>query len=89
MKITRTGVGVATHSAIIRDSQGTGALPIQAAGDGVASFRVVGRASPEAPWVEIIPPGTADLLEAISWVPYVQLEILTGAGTVTLYISEK
>lgn len=89
MKITRTGVGTATHAASVRDSEGSSMLPIQAVGDGVTNFRVLGRVSLDAPWVEIKAGGVDDFLESFSWVPYLQLEIVSGAGTVTLYIGEK
>lgn len=88
IKLTRTGVGVATNPAELRDRSGTGSLPIQGQGDGATSYRVTCRVSPDAPWVEVIPPTTADFIEAISWCPYVQLEIVSGTGAVTLYIGE-
>jgi hypothetical protein len=88
IKLSRTGVGVVSNDAAVRDSRGTGLLPVQADGDGATTFRVTGRVSPSAPWVEIKAPGTADWLEAISWVPYLQLEVTVGTGTVDLYIGE-
>lgn len=87
--LTRTGVGVVSNSEVIRDSQGTSLLPIQAVGNGVTTFRVLGRVSPSAPFVEIKSANTADFLESISWVPFLQLEITSGSGTVDLYIGEK
>jgi hypothetical protein len=88
IKLTRTGVGVTSNDGVIRDSHGSGLLPIQAAVTGTATFRVVGRVAPSAPWVEIKASGSADFLEAISFVPYLQLEVLSGTGTVDLYIGE-
>lgn len=87
--ITQTGVGAATHTASIRDSDGTGVLPLQAAVTGTATFRVLGRVSPDAPWVELKAAGTAAFLESFSWVPFIQLEVTIGTGTVNLYIGEK
>lgn len=87
-KIVRTSVGTSSHSEVIRDRSGSGLLPIQADGDGATTFRVTGRVSPEAPWVEIKAAGTSDFLEAISWVPYIQLEVTAGSGTVTLWVAE-
>lgn len=89
MKISRTGVGTVTHAASVRDSNGHALLPIQADGDGATTFRVLGRVSPEAPWVEIVAAGTVDFLESISWVPFIQLEITAGSGPVILYIGEE
>lgn len=87
--LSQTGVGTEDVTQAIRDSQGSALLPIQADGDGVTTFRVLGRISPEAPWVEIKAAATADFLESISWVPYLRLEVTAGAGTVNLYIGEK
>jgi hypothetical protein len=89
LKITQTGVGASSHEGIVRDTQGTSLLPVQAEGDGVTMFRLMGRAHPAAPWMELKAPGTADWLESVSWVPYLQLEVTSGAGTVNLYIAEK
>jgi hypothetical protein len=89
MKISRTGVGTVTHAGSVRDSYGHALLPIQAAGDGVTTFRVRGRVSPDAAWIDIVTGGTADFLQSISWVPFIQLEITAGTGTVTLYIGEE
>jgi hypothetical protein len=86
--LTRTGVGTADHAGSVRDSNGSSLLPIQADSDGT-TFRVLGRVSPDAPWVEIREAGAADFLESISWVPYVRLEITSGSGTVNLWIGEK
>lgn len=89
MKLMQMGVGTETHEGSVRDTNGTSLLPIQAKGDGVSTFRVMGRVHPDADWVEIIAPGTADFLQAISWVPYLQLEITSGDGMVELYIAEQ
>lgn len=89
MIIERTGVGTATHEGSIRDSNGTGLLPLQAAITGTATFRVLGRVSPAAPWVELKAAGTVAFLESFSWVPFIELEVTSGTGTVSLYIGEK
>jgi hypothetical protein len=89
MKITRTGVGTVTHTGSVRDSYGHALLPIQAKGDGATSFRVRGRISPDADWVDIVTAGTADFLQSISWVPFILLEITAGTGTVTLWVGEE
>lgn len=93
-KLTTAGVqAVATSDGTnpneIYDSTGTGLLPIQAKVTGVATFRVLGRVALDAPWVEIIAPGTVGFLQSISWVPWVQLDQTVGAGSVDLWIGEK
>lgn len=89
MKISQTGVGTSTHDASVRDSFGHGLLPVQAHGDGVTTFRVLARIRQDAPWVEIIAAGTADFLQSVSWVPFIQLEVTAGAGEVTLWVGEE
>jgi hypothetical protein len=88
IKLTRTGIGTADVSEAVRDSRGSGLLPIQADGDGATTFKINGRVAPDAPWVEIKAAGVADFLENISWLPYLQLEVTAGAGTVTVWIGE-
>jgi hypothetical protein len=89
MKISKTGVGTATHAGSVRDSYGHALLPIQGSSDGATTFRVRGKVSPEAPWIDIVTAGTVDFLQSISWVPFIQLEITSGTGTVNLYIGEE
>lgn len=88
MKLERTGVGTVENTNAIRDSRGTGLLPLQANGDGTTTFRILGRVAPDAPWVELKAAGTADFLESISWVPYIQLDVTAGATKVELWIGE-
>lgn len=87
IKLTRTGVGTVDHEGTVRDTNGSGLLPVQADTDGT-TFKLLGRVSPDAPWVEIKAAGTVDFLENISWVPYLRLEITAGAGTVTVWVGE-
>ena len=87
--IIQTGAGEATHEAALRDSDGTGTLPIQAEVSGAATFLIRGRVSPEAPWFTLRDASSADFLETISWVPYLQLVVTDGTGTVRLLIGEK
>lgn len=91
MILTKNGVGAVDNGAArpLLDSAGTGMLPIQAEGDGVTSFRVLGKATSEAPWREIIAQGTASFLQSIAWLPFIRLEIMAGAGKVDLYVGEK
>ncbi len=88
MKYQQTGVG-AVESGAIRDSRGKGLLPVQVALTGTATYRLLGRVSPEAQWVELRPAASTDCLEAISWVPYLRLEVTSGDGTATLWIGEE
>ena len=89
IKIVQTGPGTAAHAGTVRDSNGTGLLPVQTAVEGAATFRVMGRVSPEAPWLELKAAGTVPFIESLSWVPYLALEVTGGTGTVFLWIGEK
>lgn len=88
-KLTQTGVGSAQNQNALLDTDGTGILPIQASGDGATTFRVLGKVSKDAPFIEIKGAGTGDFLEGLSWVPFIALEVTAGAGTVDLYIGDK
>lgn len=88
MKLSQTGVGTASNSFHLRDCNGTGALPIQTQIEGTASYRIHARVSDEAPWIEIQPEVSGSILEAVSWVPQIQLEVTSGSGTVTLWVAE-
>jgi len=87
IKLTASGAGGSAEGTV-RDTNGVGLLPVQAQTDGTV-FRVLGRVSPEAPWIEVKEPSAAAFLESISWVPYVRLEITSGAGTVALWVGEQ
>ena len=88
-KLTQTNAGATSTTFAVRDTDGSGLLPIQAAVEsGSPSFSVQARVSPDAPWVEIKAAGTAAFLESISWVPFIQLTV-TGTGVVSLLIGEK
>jgi hypothetical protein len=63
-----------------------GLIQADAPADGLTTFRVLGKISSAAPWVELVAAGTADILQAVPAVPYVQLEVTAGTGTVTLYV---
>lgn len=89
MKISQTGPGAVDTPAVIRDSRGKGLLPMQVAVAGEASYRIMGRVSPDGRWQPVRAEDAADFLESISWVPYLRLEVLSGSGTVTLCIGEE
>jgi hypothetical protein len=89
IKLTRSGVGTVDHAGVVRDTNGTGLLPMQAEVTGTATFRVLGKVSPEAPWVELRAANTTAFLESFSYVPFIRLEITTGTGTVNLWIAEQ
>lgn len=87
--ITQTDAGSRSVDNAVRDTDGTGLLPIQAeVVSGSPTFTVEARVSPSAPWIEIRAAATADYLESISWVPYLQLTVV-GSGEVKLHIGEK
>lgn len=90
MKITSSAVGITPGSHLVRDTAGSGLLAMQLEITGTATARVLGRVSPEAPWVEIREAATAGYLEVSARVPYVALEVTayTG-GAVNLYIAER
>ena len=87
--IAQAGPGSVNTASAVRDSKGKSLLPVQAAVTGTASFRLMGRVSPEGRWHEIKAPSSADFLECISWCPYLRLEVLSGDGTVKLWIGEQ
>lgn len=89
MKLEQSGVGTAETPSAVRDTNGTGNLPIQAAVSGTATFRILGKVSAEAPWEDVKEPTSAEFLESFSWLPYIQLEVTAGTGTVTIFIGEK
>lgn len=90
MKISQTGIGIASHTKPRQDSTGTGILTHQAVVvSGTPTFRILGRVDPAAPWMEIRAPATADWIESFAWCPFVALEITAGSGQVDLYIAEK
>lgn len=86
-KITRTGVGVATHEYAVTDVYGSGLLPMQVSPEAGVTYKINGRVSPEAPWVEIRAANTDSFVEAFSYCPFIQLEITAGTGTATLWIA--
>lgn len=81
-QLSVTGVGTA-DAGPLADHDGL----IQAKGDGVTSFRVLGSLVAGGPFVELVAAGTADILKSIERAPYLRLEVTAGTGTVTLYIS--
>ena len=90
MKIIQAGVGSTTHPASVRDTYGHALLPLQAhSSDGATTFKVQGRISTEAPWVDLVAAGTADFLQSTSWVPLLNLVVSAGTGTVTLWVGEE
>lgn len=90
MKITQNGVGIASHQAALVDTQGSGTLAVQVTSDTpVATYRLLGRADADAPWFPLTTAISGELLEALYWVPYVALEVLTGPGaTITLWVAD-
>lgn len=91
IKLEVTGAGGAANQddRPIYDSTGTGFLPVQIQGDGTTTWRLRARVDPAAPWEEIVSAQTANLIQSISWVPYLQLQVTAGSGKVTCWIGEK
>lgn len=87
--VSQTGVGTATHTASIRNSEGASNIPIQVSGDGSTTFKINARVYPAAPWVTVVSAGTADVLQALQWYPYLQVQVTLGSGTVTLYVEDQ
>lgn len=67
-------------------NDGAPLIPVQAKVTGTATWRLMGRVHPDAGWLEIRAPAATPALEAISWVPYLQLEQTAGSGSVALFI---
>ena len=88
-QIQQTGVGQTATPTSLIDTDGTGLLPVQVAVEGTATYRLLARVSTQAPWVELRPAASDGFLEAISWVPYLALEVTAGAGTVRLWVADK
>jgi hypothetical protein len=90
MKITQTGPGLATHGDALTDYQGSGSLPIQVTvSSPTATYRIVGKASQEAPWFPLTTAISGEFLEALYWLPYVGLEVLSGdTAEITLWVAE-
>lgn len=90
IRLTQTGVGKTSNvERPVYDSTGTGVLPMQANVEGTATFDILGRVAPEAPWVPLKTGLTEGFLENFSWLPYVQLSVTAGDGTVNIWVGEK
>jgi hypothetical protein len=79
-KVAQTGVGVQNLT-----FPHTDAIAVQVDGDGVTTFQVNARVSPEAPWMPVIASATADVIQSLPYYPELQLDVTAGTGTVTLY----
>jgi hypothetical protein len=89
IKLAQTGVGTADAATAVRDSNGTGQLPLQIDVAGTVTYRVMGRVSPEGRWNELVAAIATDTFKSIPWVPYIRLEVTAGSGTATLWLGEK
>jgi hypothetical protein len=91
-RITTNVVGLADHAAALRDSHGTGTFPVQVhVPQGVtASYRIMGRVSPELPWTEIVPARSTDLMQSMGPVPYVAIDVISiSGGSITMWVGEQ
>jgi hypothetical protein len=86
--LRQAGRGMVAHEALIRADRSRGAIPTQAVVTGDAVYRVLGRASPNFPWVEVRPCSSVGYVGALEWMPYIGLEVTSGAGTVQMWIVE-
>lgn len=66
----------------------TGRMLLQAEVTSAATFRVMQRHSPEMPWLELWSASSAPRFQSLLLVPHIQLEMLSGTGTVTLWVAE-
>ena len=87
MKLTQTGAGSAASPRRLYPGPSAKVF-LQVDGDAVTTWKLEARATPDAPWVEVIAPGTADYGALIDWRPEVRLTVTAGAGTVVAYIGE-
>lgn len=91
-KIVADAVGIFPYPVALSDRRGTGSLPLQAVvpAGGSATFRLLGRVSADAPWVEVRAPASAGFAESMRFLPYLALEVtsLSSGGAVVLWIGE-
>lgn len=71
----------------IRKSDDLDELTIQVSISAAATVSVQGRLSNDAPWVELISI-TADALQPIAMVPYLQFVITANTGSVSMYVRD-
>lgn len=85
-----TGIHAAPYA--LTDPNGTGTFPVQVyLPEGVtATYRIVGRVSPEAPWVEIRAESSSGMLEAMSYLPYIAVDISAiSGGSLVAWVGEQ
>lgn len=90
-RIQSSQVGIASHIEALTNNDG-GPVPVQVfvPGSVTASYRIVGRVNPEAPWVEILPARSNGLLETMQFLPYVGLDIISiSGGAITLWTGDR
>lgn len=85
MKLEQTGVG-SLESGPIRPGA-SARTRLQVDGDGVTTWSLEGRATPDAPWATVRAAGTGDHEELLDWWPELQLTVTSGSGTITAYIA--
>lgn len=90
--LTATGVGQVSNPLAVRDLSGSGLLPVQVeiSGFSAVTYRILGRVDGSLPWREIRASDTAGFLEAVSYVPFIALDVtsVTGSGTIKLGLAE-
>lgn len=82
MILFQNAIGKAQNTLSLRDISGSGLLPVQVELDSGVSgtFRIMGRVDPSMPWREIRPATSSGFLEAVSYVPFIQLDVTAISG---------
>ena len=91
-KISASAVGTFPVSFALNDRVGAGNFPVQVEieAGATATYRILGRVSPEAPWVEVVAPASAGSLQSVNYIPFLALHITSysGAGNINMWIGE-
>ena len=86
IQLQQEGVGLIGNDAAIFDPAGSGMIPIQTRVEGTATFRLMGRVYPGAPWQEIREAATEGWLESFAWCQHFAIDVTSGDGTVKCWI---
>jgi len=84
-QVTRTGVGTVDIRAY-GNRKDFMVLQIDLAAGMTA--KVNGKVHLDAPWLEVVETQNADAIFSIGFLPFLQLQVLSGTGVATLYTQE-